>query len=180
LGIEEIMSLYNYCINACLHFGRVTLEFTITVIFSFLPIIVGALIASSWSDITFGAAFISNFTYGEAFLYTSAFLVPYIYKKALREQRSFSSIVALILASYSVFAGVLVFSFVRLESVLSRKMSVSPENIYWIGLSIILSTIFVWYYGVWQDHAKRVDPTMEDLKQRNNLAKAINLKLGGK
>ncbi|HEN3647565.1 TPA: hypothetical protein U5E43_003711 [Yersinia enterocolitica] len=168
------------CWGVSLHLGRVTLEFIITIFFSILPIIVGAIIASSWSEPSFSSAFISNFKYGEAFLYTSAFLVPYIYKKALREKKSIASIVSFLLATYSVFAGVYVFSFVRLEDVLSRKMSVSADNLVWFGVSIIFSTVVVWYYSVWQDHSKRIDPTMEDLRQRNALENDINAKLSGK
>lgn len=174
------MITWKGCCGVSCHLGRVTLEFIITLFFSMLPIIVGAIIASSWSEPSFGSAFISNFRYGEVFLYTSAFLVPYIHKKALREKKGITSIVSFVLAAYSIFAGIYVFSFVRLEDVLSRKMSVSAENLVWLGVSIILSTIFVWYYSVWQDHSKQIDPTMEDLRQRNALANDINAKLSGK
>ncbi|NIA76490.1 hypothetical protein HBA43_19935 [Providencia rettgeri] len=166
------------CIIIC-HLGRVTREFTITVFFSILPILVGAMIASLWSEPSFSSAFIVNFRYGEVFLYTSAFLSPYIYKKALREKKTFASILAFLLAAYSIFAGVFVFSFVRLEDVLSRKMSVSADSLFWTSISIILTTLFVWYYSVWHDHSKRIDPAMEDLRQRDALASDIDAKLGG-
>ncbi len=136
------------------HFGRATREFIITVIISFLPVLVGAFIACIWSEDSFVDAFKTNFKSGEVFLYCSAFLVPYVHKKILSEKSSLCSILVFILSIYSFTVGAFIFSFVRLEEIMSRKMNVSADDILLIGCSIVFSTIIVWYYGVWSDHDK--------------------------
>lgn len=166
--------LYKLC-----HFGRATREFIITICISFLPVFMGAGLAWLWSGSEFIQALYSNFKTGEAFLYSSAFLVPYVHKKLLEAKSTISSVIIFILSLYSFFIGAFVFSFVRLEGIISRKMNVSSENISTIGYTIIISTIIVWYYSVWKDHEKVGN--IFDINQKNQEAFSEGLKnrLGG-
>lgn len=60
------------------HFGRVTKEFLVTLFMSMIPIIMGAVAITAFSDSNILASLSKQFNYGEIFLYTSAFLSPYL------------------------------------------------------------------------------------------------------
>ncbi|WP_449632387.1 hypothetical protein [Rahnella aceris] len=162
-----------------LHFWRATREFLITIIISFVPVLLGAVVASCWSDISLAAAFLSNFKYGEVFLYTSAFLAPYAHKK-LRRDDNLPSILIFVFALFSFVVGAFAFSFVRLENILSKKMAIPPDSITYIGSAIIISTIVVWYYSVWQDHKLRTDPNKANKDQQDDLNKNFESLMGEK
>lgn len=164
--------------NAC-HFGRATREFLITVCISFLPVFMGAGIAWLWSDTEFFQAFYSNFKTGEVFLYSSAFLVPYVHKKLLDAKPNIISVIIFILSLYSFFIGAFVFSFVRLESVISRKMNISPDNTSIIGLTIIISTVIVWYYSVWQEHNKQKNVFEINNKSQKDFSEKLKDRING-
>lgn len=164
--------------NIC-HFGRATREFIITVCISFLPVLMGAGLAWLWSGTEFFQALYSNFKTGEAFLYSSAFLVPYVYRKLLDAKSNFISVIVFILSLYSFFIGAFVFSFVRLEDIISRKMNISPGNITIVGLTIIISTVIVWYYSIWQDHSRLENIVDINNKSQEEFSERLKKKIGG-
>ncbi|MEY0253584.1 hypothetical protein AB7X32_07285 [Morganella morganii] len=161
------------------HSGRVTREFLITVIVSFLPILLGAIVTTCWSDKGLYPAFISNFSYGEVFLYTSAFLAPYAHRK-LCKKNDLPNVFVCILALSSFVIGALAFSFVRMESVLSKKMDIPDYAVTYVGLVVITSTIIVWYYSIWKDHKIRIAPSIIGKNQQDRLNKEFDSLIGGK
>jgi len=160
------------------HFLRATREFVITVLISFLPVLMGAGIECIWSETRFLDAFFCNFKSGEVFLYCSAFLVPYVHKKILNEKSSCFSVLVFFLSIYAFIVGALIFSFVRLESIMSRKMNVSDDDILLAGWSIVLSTIVVWYYGVWSDHDKPKNILEINTRNQNEFSAQLNSRIG--
>ncbi|WP_368533371.1 hypothetical protein, partial [Enterobacter hormaechei] len=52
------------------HWWRASIEFLIIVIASFLPVFLGAIVTTCWSEKSLYDSLISNFSYGEVFLYT--------------------------------------------------------------------------------------------------------------
>ncbi|POE15391.1 hypothetical protein BV924_01025 [Pectobacterium odoriferum] len=159
------------------HWGRASIEFMITIVASFLPVFLGAVVTTCWSEKGLVASFISNFSYGEVFLYTSAFLAPYAHKK-LRKKEPLPSVIIGVIAILSFVIGALAFSFVRMEDVLSKKMNIPPDAITYVGIAIVISTIIVWYYSVWADHSIRINASLINKKQQDDLGDRFDSLMG--
>lgn len=59
-------------------------------------------------------------------------------------------------------------------------MTILPDSITYIGGTIIISTIIVWYYSVWQDHKSRSDPNKVHKDQQDKLDNSFESLMGGK
>lgn len=158
-------------------FFAVSLEFSFALLASLLPIIIGSLIASFWSDVSFNVAFKNSFTSGEVFLYTSAFLAPYF--AYMRKDGSSGLIRDLTfwLFLYAIFIGALLFSFVRLETILNQKMKVDDITLLYFGYSIVATTIIVWYISLWPKHRNRKNIPVERKKQMDKLEEEFDARL---
>ncbi|EKS6401775.1 hypothetical protein R3J16_000737 [Enterobacter hormaechei] len=159
------------------HWWRASIEFLIIVIASFLPVFLGAIVTTCWSEKSLYDSLISNFSYGEVFLYTSAFLAPYAHKK-LRKKEALPSVIICIFAFLSLVVGALTFSFVRMEDVLSKKMSIPDAAATYVGIGVVIATIIVWYYSVWQDHALRLDANLINKNQQDSLGNSFDSLMG--
>jgi hypothetical protein len=159
------------------HCGRASLEFIITILASFLPVFLGAIVTTCWSEKGLFSSFTSNFSYGEVFLYTSAFLAPYAHKK-LRKKEPLPSVIIGVVAIFSFVIGALAFSFVRMEDVISKKMSIPSDAITYVGIAVVISTIIVWYYSVWADHTIRINAGYINKKQQDALGNSFDSLVG--
>lgn len=159
------------------HCFRATIELAITAAASFFPILLGAIVTTCWSDKKLLDSFISNFSYGEVFLYTSAFLAPYAHKKLCKKDVLPSKIIGFFAIS-SLLLGALVFSFVRLEKILSQEMNIPESAVPYTGWVVVILTLLVWYYSVWGDHGFRRDALTINKAQQENLSTSFDALMG--
>ncbi|EPU6500691.1 hypothetical protein ACVYSB_000960 [Escherichia albertii] len=165
------------CWRGIKHWGRASIELFITVIASFLPVFLGAIVTTCWSEKSFYDSLISNFSYGEVFLYTSAFLAPYAHKK-LRKKEDLPSVIICIFALLSFVIGALAFSFVRMEDILSKKMYIPDDTATYVGIVVVILTIIVWYYSIWKDHALSLDANLVNKNQQDKLVNSFDSLMG--
>ncbi|NNA53896.1 hypothetical protein [Pseudomonas lactis] len=160
-------------------FGKVSKEFALTLLFSLFPILFGSLVSAMWSSVDIKAAIAGNFSSGEVFMYTSAFLAPYILTRLKEGLTNLTREFCFYLFGYAFFAGAFMFVSVRLETLLSKAMDIDEQLISWVGYSIVFATLFIWYYSIWPNHRKSIDPIKVQKKQALDLEAATN-KLVGK
>lgn len=161
------------------HLFRVTKEFVITLTLSFLPIIISSIVVTVFNSKGFFDSLYGNFSYGEAFIYTSAFLTPYLINRIREGAAEIGKELCFYIFLYSLIMGSIIFSLVRTKGELSIGTSFNDVFVGWMGLSIILATVFIWYYSVWPNHKRIISFNEANISQTNQLKKDFDSKVGG-
>ncbi|WP_433884439.1 hypothetical protein [Pseudomonas vranovensis] len=160
--------------DAFVQFLKVSKEFILTLLFSLFPILCGSSLSAMWTDVEIKTAIVDNFSAGEVFIYTSAFLTPYIVTRVKERGSGILIEFCFYLFLYALFFGAFLFISVRLETLLSVKMSVKKELVTYIGYTIVLSTLVLWYYSIWPNYKKFIDPSKLQNDQVRQLDDEMN------
>ncbi|WP_435653028.1 hypothetical protein ACSC9T_06475 [Pseudomonas putida] len=155
-------------------FIRVSWEFIRTLFFSMFPILLGIFVSICFSGTSLESALIKNFNTGEVFIYTSAFLAPYILATRKDDISKKFKELCFYLFLYAFCIGSILFLSVRVEEAFGTKMHMEASTKNWVGFSIVLSTIVVWYVSIWPNHRKHIDPIKAQLNQTNDLAEKMS------
>lgn len=161
-------------------FLKVTAEFIATVFFSLFPVVISSGMKASLTEDGFWDSFLASFSYGEVFMYTSAFLVPYIVWRAryesagkvFKEFRFYAFLYALLVGSW-------LFTLIRVGHDTNTLIKVTPENIKFYGVSVVVSTALIWYFSVWDNYREVKDAGKKAQKEQGAISAAVERSLGG-
>lgn len=165
-------------ISVLCHFMRVTKEFFITLLSSLFPVIIGAFSLVLWADIEFMKGFLQNFRSGELFMYSSAFLAPYLVNRLKEETKGIVKEASFWVFLYALLMGAMLFLSIRIEDTLPLTMKITNEKLELLSLSILFSTIYIWYFSVWPNHRAPVSTSQMNQNQIDQLNHDIDKRLG--
>ncbi|MFJ3377125.1 hypothetical protein ACIPLA_19730 [Pseudomonas sp. NPDC086112] len=158
--------------DTMIQFGKVSKEFLLTLFFSLFPILCGSSLSAMWTTVDIKTALSANFSSGEVFIYTSAFLTPYILTRLKERGPNILREFCFYLFLYALGVGAFLFISVRLESMLAISMSVDKELVMYIGYTIVVATLALWYYSIWPNY-NNFDP----VKSQADEARSLDVKM---
>lgn len=154
-------------------------ELIITVLCSFLPIILDSIIQGWFTPVTLSDAFIASFEKGQAFLYASAYLSTFfiVYIKGNSKPPGF--ILAIVI--YSGFSGSLLYTFAYSTQVLKLQSYAPQEVISLIEISIVVCVFIAWFWSTLPSNKNTGSGAQESQKQQQSLEdKFKEMTTGGK
>lgn len=147
-------------------------ELIITVLCSFIPIILDCIVQGWFTQATLTEAFFANFERGQAFLYTSAYLSAFFVFYIKGDDKPPGFIMGIVF--YSGVAGALLYTFEYSAKVLKLK-SYAPEEAIWVTeVSIVLCVFIAWYWSTLPSNKNRGSATREVQKQQSDLEDKFN------
>lgn len=160
------------------HFGRVTKEFLVTLFMSMIPIIMGAVAITAFSDSNILASLSKQFNYGEIFLYTSAFLSPYLINRKKNKLKNGSGTFCFYSFLFSFIFGAIMFTLIRTANIANIPLKLTSDCIFYCNTLIIITTTFTWYLSSWVNHYPAIDLNNTLKEQQNFLSNNFDNKLG--
>ncbi|WP_299005073.1 hypothetical protein [uncultured Shewanella sp.] len=171
--IKDFFSGRSYYLSIKTHL-LVILILGVTLIFSFLPVMISSAIHATENNINLKDAFLKIIFADAMFLYCSSFIAPFIilsikvmYKERMKDFILYP--IALLGSFYVVIFGALMYSGVVSRNLFSLGESAS-NNIYptIADISIMIITLIIWYYCMYKEsyfHQNTSDSYQRDEKK---------------